>query len=109
MGKRVENFFSKYTFGYLGYRYDRTHSIMRIATTASPVSGADVRERTHLLRLSTKVKRSLEVVAFAWQRYRQRQQEAAIRRVGFGSDRSRDSRWVDSGKQDHTRPFEKSM
>ena len=24
---------------------DRTHSIMRIATTASPVSGADVRER----------------------------------------------------------------
>lgn len=109
MGKRVENFFSKYTFGYLGYRYDRTHSIMRIATTASPVSGADVRERTHLLRLSTKLKRSLEVVTFAWQRYRQRQQEAAIRRVGFGSDRSRDSRWVDFGKQEHTRHLEKSM
>lgn len=81
MGKKVENFFSKYTFGLLGYRYDRTHSIMRIATTASPVSGADVRERTHLLKLTTKVKRSLEVVTFAWQRYRQKQQEEAVRRV----------------------------
>lgn len=83
MGKRVENFFSKYTFGRLGYRYDRTHSIMRIATTASPVSGADVRERTHLLRLSTKIKRSLEVVSFAWHRYRLKKQEESLRRAGF--------------------------
>lgn len=78
MGKRVENFFSKYTLGLLGYRYDRTHSIMRIATTASPVSGADVRERTHLLRLSTKVKRSLEIMSFAWVRYKKRKQEEAF-------------------------------
>mmetsp|Transcript_2825 Transcript_2825/g.6181 ORF Transcript_2825/g.6181 Transcript_2825/m.6181 type:complete len:1521 (-) Transcript_2825:409-4971(-) len=83
MGKKVENFFSKYTFGILGYRYDRTHSIMRIATTASPVSGADVRDRSRHLKLSTKIKRSLEVVSFAWLRYRQRQQEEAIRRSGY--------------------------
>ncbi|KAL7540267.1 hypothetical protein ACHAXR_010000, partial [Thalassiosira sp. AJA248-18] len=85
MGKKVENFFSKYTFGIPGYRYDRTHSIMRIANTASPVSGADVRERIHLLKLSTKVKRSLEVVTFAWRRYRQNQQDEAMARAGFTS------------------------
>mmetsp|Transcript_11734 Transcript_11734/g.25753 ORF Transcript_11734/g.25753 Transcript_11734/m.25753 type:complete len:726 (+) Transcript_11734:2053-4230(+) len=92
MGKKVENFFSRYTLGLLGYRYDRTHSIMRIATTASPISGADVRERTHLLMLSMKIKRSLEVVSFAWHRYRQKQQEEAIRRVGFTPSSDRISR-----------------
>ena len=30
------------SFGYLKYDMSRTHSIMRIATTASPVSGAEV-------------------------------------------------------------------
>ena len=85
LGKRVENFFSKLTFGILGYRYDRTHSIMRIATTASPVSGADVRERIHLLRLTTKVKRALEVVAFTYKRYRQRKQEEALVRAGLAT------------------------
>jgi len=96
MGKRVENFFSHFTFGLLGYRYDRTHSIMRIATTASPVSGADVRERTHLLKLSTRVKRSLEIVSFAWHRFKQRKTDEVIRQVRAtgGSDRSRDSRWA---------------
>ena len=59
----------------------RTHSIMRIATTASPVSGADVRERTHLLKLSTRVKRSLEIVSFAWHRFKQRKTDEVIRQV----------------------------
>ena len=78
MGKRVENFFSKLSFGLLGYRYDRTHSIMRIATTASPVSGADVRERSRHLRLTTRVRRALEVVSFTWQSYKQRQADKII-------------------------------
>lgn len=82
MGKKVENFFSKYTFGLLGYRYDRTHSIMRIATTASPMSGADVRERIHFLKLSTKVKRASEVISFAWSRYMKIRQEDLVRRSG---------------------------
>ncbi len=51
MGSRVQNFFPNISFGYLGYRMDRTHSIMRIATTASPVSGADVRDRMIELHL----------------------------------------------------------
>ena len=37
MASGVEGFFRRYSLGLLGYRYDRTHSIMRIATTASPV------------------------------------------------------------------------
>jgi len=98
LGKRVENFFSKLTFGILGYRYDRTHSIMRIATTASPVSGADVRERIHLLRLSTKVKRALEVVSFAWQKYRQRKQDEALHRVGLATT-NRQSKFRSSMRQ----------
>jgi hypothetical protein len=42
MGKRVADFWPAVSFGYLGYSTSRTHSIMRIATTASPVSGAEV-------------------------------------------------------------------
>ena len=45
MGKDVMDFWTKNTFGILGYEMDRTHSIMRIATTASPVSGAALRLR----------------------------------------------------------------
>ena len=39
-------FWLSWTFGYLKYDMARTHSIMRIATTASPVSGAEVSQRT---------------------------------------------------------------
>jgi hypothetical protein len=42
MGKCVQEFFPKIPFGLWGYRMDCTHSIMRIATTASSISGADV-------------------------------------------------------------------
>ena len=47
MGKGVQDFWSTGVPGAvgLGYEMDRTHSIMRIATTASPVSGAALRER----------------------------------------------------------------
>merc|ERR1712196_635893 len=42
MGKTVADWWPFWTLGLFRYRIDRTHSIMRIATTASPVSGADV-------------------------------------------------------------------
>ncbi|CAJ1406744.1 unnamed protein product [Effrenium voratum] len=45
MGKTIANFWPWVSFGLLRYRMDRTHSIMRIATTASPVSGAEVRQK----------------------------------------------------------------
>ena len=37
ISRRVERFFSKISCGYWSYRMDRTHSILRVATTASPI------------------------------------------------------------------------
>jgi hypothetical protein len=70
MGKRVQEFFAKISFGLLGYRMDRTHSIMRIATTASPISGSDVRQRMRHLQLLTKVTHSINVISTAYLAYK---------------------------------------
>lgn len=69
MGSRVSGFFSKISFGLLGYRMDRSHSIMRIATTASPISGAEIRERADALHYGRKVNDALDVIANAWLTY----------------------------------------
>jgi hypothetical protein len=45
---------------------------MRIATTASPVSGADVRERVEELRLMLKIETSVAVIARTWRKYSKR-------------------------------------
>ena len=45
MAKKVQDFWPRVSFGLLGYDMSRSQSIMRIATTASPVSGADVRHK----------------------------------------------------------------
>lgn len=93
MGSNVEGFFSKWSMGFLGYRMDRTHSIMRIATTASPVSGADVRERMETLTIRSKVQNSLRVITSAWQRYREKKamsMKATMRRMSsFASMKER--------------------
>jgi hypothetical protein len=65
MGSRVQRFWRHVSFGYLGYRMDRTHSIMRIATTASPVSGAEVRAQMHFIRLVTAFNNAVSVVGRA--------------------------------------------
>ncbi len=75
MGKRVERFFAKISFGFWSYRMDRTHSIMRIATTASPVSGADVRQRMEHLRLLKKVQHSVAVISHAYLAHKERNAE----------------------------------
>lgn len=49
MGKAVQDFWPRVSLGILGYNMARSQSMMRIATTASPVSGGEVRERTHAL------------------------------------------------------------
>eukprot|EP00523_Entomoneis_sp_CCMP467_P020382 CAMPEP_0168849630 /NCGR_PEP_ID=MMETSP0727-20121128/11463_1 /TAXON_ID=265536 /ORGANISM="Amphiprora sp., Strain CCMP467" /LENGTH=1558 /DNA_ID=CAMNT_0008903533 /DNA_START=441 /DNA_END=5117 /DNA_ORIENTATION=+ len=74
MGKQVESFFDRISLGLLAYRMDRTHSIMRIATTASPVSGADVRQRMRHLHLLKKVQRSIHIISTAYLRYKQQRQ-----------------------------------
>ncbi len=70
MGSRVSNFFKNVSFGLLGYRMDRSHSIMRIATTASPISGAEVRERAQALSYERKLNDAVDVIANAWKSYR---------------------------------------
>lgn len=74
MGKRVQEFFVHISFGLLGYRMDRTHSIMRIATTASPISGADVRQRMLYLQILKKVQHSVHVITHAYLAYKARKE-----------------------------------
>jgi len=82
MGWRVQNFFSKWSFGLIGYRMDRTHSIMRIATTASPVSGADVRDRKQAIYYMRKIHHAVQVISSAWLMYKSKESKK-----GRGGDR----------------------
>ena len=61
MGKRVQDFWRLASFGLLGYEMDRTHSVMRVATTASPVSAIEVNERVMELRVQRIVLRARAV------------------------------------------------
>eukprot|EP00957_Ditylum_brightwellii_P205091 15342249-Ditylum_brightwellii.AAC.1 len=60
---------------------DRTHSIMRIATTASPVSGADVRERMQMLRLLNKINRSVHIISIAWLKYKEQRKKTEMNKL----------------------------
>jgi len=62
MGKRVQDFWPFVSLGLLNYDMSRTHSIMRIATTASPVSGAEVRHKMIVLRQKLLVDRAKNTI-----------------------------------------------
>lgn len=69
LGKTVMDFWPRVTCGIFHYDMSRTHSIMRIATTASPVSGMEVREKTLALAKSTAenhAKRMCQLFAASW-------------------------------------------
>lgn len=70
ISKRVERFFATISFGWWAYRIDRTHSVVRIATTASPISGSDVRQRIERIRLWKKVLHSVQIIEVAYLAYR---------------------------------------
>ena len=55
LGKRVQDWWPGASCGLLGYDMSRSHSIMRIATTASPVSGSEVRIK--MLELAEETRR----------------------------------------------------
>lgn len=84
MGMRVQRFFPRLSFGYLGYNMDRTHSIMRIATTASPVSGSDVRERIESLKLMHVIQKAVGSISTAWDRYRTDNADVLLRARSMG-------------------------
>lgn len=50
MGKSVADFWKRSTLGIFRYDMSRTQSILRVATTASPVSAMEVRDRMLAIR-----------------------------------------------------------
>jgi len=72
LGSNVQNFFSTISFGLLGYKMERSHSIMRIASTASPISAAEIRDRAKIIFYTNKVRKSLDVISSHWLDYKKR-------------------------------------
>jgi hypothetical protein len=71
MGSCVEGFFSGNSFGMLGYKINRTHSILKIATTASPVSADTLGDQMEFLRVRAKFQSAVHLIASAWHRKQQ--------------------------------------
>jgi len=94
MGKKVEAFFSAVSFGLMGYRIDRTNSIVRVATTASPVSGDAVQERMQELNELRTVRRAAQFIQATFQRKRKTRITAALEKVYEELDHE------DTGKED---------
>jgi len=72
MGRRVQRFWPAVSFGRLRYDMDRTQSIMRIATTASPVSGMDVHAKMLQMAVDKQKANLLSMVIRAvrkWKRF----------------------------------------
>jgi hypothetical protein len=73
MGKRVADFFPKYSLGMMSYDMSKSHSIMRIATTASPVSGDAVRDQMESLNVRARILHAANTITSAWRRSQERQ------------------------------------
>lgn len=59
---------------------ERTHSIMRIATTASPVSGDAVREQMQLLRRRAQYTEAVNLITDYWNRRQRRRMRELLMR-----------------------------
>ena len=66
-------FWPNWSLGALRYRMDRTHSIMRIATTASPVSGSEVRGQMYQLAMLKEWRISCNAMARITRNWQQKQ------------------------------------
>ena len=66
MGRAVQRFWPAASLGLLGYDMSRSQSIMRVATTASPVSGTEVRDRALDLLLETRRAAAAAALQRAW-------------------------------------------
>lgn len=100
MGKRVQDFFPKYSFGIFGYKMNRTHSIMRIATTASPVSGDAVREQMEHLRVRAVFLNAARLIRNTWlSRQEKIVQELKLHHRSMGQSSTRSVITDDSSRQ----------
>ena len=66
MGKAVADWWPAVSLGFLGYDMSRSQSIMRVATTASPVPAMDVRERILQIREQLAHERAARSLQRAW-------------------------------------------
>ena len=73
MGKKVQDFFPKYSSGLMSYDMSKSHSIMRIATTASPVSGDAVRDQMETLHVRARILHAAHTISNAWRNSQERQ------------------------------------
>ena len=86
MGKTVMDFWPRVSFGWLRYSMDRTQSIVRIATTAAPITAMDVRalmlihakdkQRSHMLELIRRIARK-------WRKWTKEQMLRRIREAKY--------------------------
>ena len=70
MGEAVANWWPTATCGLFGYDMSRTQSMMRVATTASPVSGMEVRERIEEVREEMRRERAVRRIHGSWRSVR---------------------------------------
>ena len=70
MSRSVELFFEKISFGLFSYRMDRTHSIMRVATTASPVGGHEVSKKMQELLAQKQIRHSVATIERFWKNWK---------------------------------------
>ena len=78
LGQTVADWWPRWTLGLFKYRIDRTHSIMRIATTASPVSGAEVRDRMFHMALEKQWKRAIDTISLMTREFKKRNDERRL-------------------------------
>jgi hypothetical protein len=109
MGKRVQDFFPKYSLGLMGYKMERTHSIMRIATTASPVSGDAVREQMQLLKSRAKYLNAVNLIKDVWHRRQHQRMKELLKAQSsrsFSSGLNSSARSLSNSTTDHRVPEE---
>jgi len=70
MAKTVEKFFERISFGFLSYQIDRTHSIMRVATTASPVGGHEVSKKMEDMLAQKQIRHSIATIERFWRTWK---------------------------------------
>lgn len=70
MATDVQGFWPTVSFGCLNYNTSRSQSILRVASTASPVSGTEVRDRMLQIGLETKALRAVTTIQKMWRSQR---------------------------------------
>lgn len=70
MGKAVADFWPRVSCGILRYDMSRSQSIMRVATTASPVAGTEVRDRLVEIQLHMKQLQAASTIQRIWRSVR---------------------------------------